>query len=355
MTEKFLTRMGDGERVSLTAAEIREDLEAGNQDAADRGKIPALSADEIDQLFAIVTDPNRITGVKPGNEVITTDDGGPNMIVCDKPDGGVGLPMGYHNAVLAFERLCCADTIGVGHYDYSCKPVKSLINYEKQRYYMYSQAVTAPLIYGTQPNLGVYFKPDGPFPNATELIPEGKIEEGQRAQEAAAEALIEDLIYIAKELYSAGCDGFNFDTCGSAGDADFYASLKAVEAIKKIAPDMAVEMGMASEFILGMHSEIEYQGKRLAGMYPTEQVKVVEAAGADIFGMAVNVNTSESFPWNLARAVTFLKATVEVASIPVHPNVGMGVCGVPMLEVPPIDCVTRASKALVEIGKADGL
>jgi len=33
----------------------------------------------------------------------------------------------------------------------------------------------------------------------------------------------------------------------------------------------------------------------------------------------------------------------------------MGVCGVPMLSVPPIDCVTRASKALVEIGKADGL
>ncbi len=128
-----------------------------------------------------------------------------------------------------------------------------------------------------------------------------------------------------------------------------------MEAIKKIAPDMAIEMGMASEFILGMHSEIKYQGKRLAGMYPTEQVKVVEAAGADIFGMAVNVNTSESFPWNLARAVTFLKATVEVANIPVHPNVGMGVCGVPMLEVPPIDCVTRASKALVEIGKADGL
>jgi len=355
MTEKFLTRMGDGERVSLTAEEIREDLEAGNQDAADRGNIPALSSDELDQLFAIVTDPNRITAVRPGREVITTDDGGANMIVCDKPDGGVGLPMGYHNAVLAFERLCCADTIGVGHYDYSCKPVKALINYEKQRYYMYSQAATIPLIYGTQPNLGVYFQPDGPFPNATELIPAGKIKEGQQAQEAAAEALIEDLIYIAKELYDAGCDGFNFDTCASAGDADFYASLTAVEALKEKAPDMAVEVGMASEFVLGMHSEIEYKGTRLAGMYPTEQVKVVEEAGADIFGMAVNVNTSESFPWNLARAVTFLKATVEVANIPVHPNVGMGVCGVPMLSVPPIDCVTRASKALVEIGKADGL
>jgi dimethylamine--corrinoid protein Co-methyltransferase len=33
----------------------------------------------------------------------------------------------------------------------------------------------------------------------------------------------------------------------------------------------------------------------------------------------------------------------------------MGVGGIPMLETPPIDAVTRASKALVEIGKADGL
>jgi len=33
----------------------------------------------------------------------------------------------------------------------------------------------------------------------------------------------------------------------------------------------------------------------------------------------------------------------------------MEVCGVPMLVASPIDCVTRASKALVQIGKADGL
>ena len=59
--------------------------------------------------------------------------------------------------------------------------------------------------------------------------------------------------------------------------------------------------------------------------------------------------------WNLARAVTFVKECVAVANIPVHPNVGMGVCGVPMFEVPPIDAVTRTSKALVLIGKADGL
>ena len=57
----------------------------------------------------------------------------------------------------------------------------------------------------------------------------------------------------------------------------------------------------------------------------------------------------------IARTATFVKAAVEAANIPIHVNVGMGVGGVPMLEAPPIDSVTRASKSLVQIGKADGL
>ncbi|MBA7546590.1 hypothetical protein ES705_38982 [subsurface metagenome] len=118
---------------------------------------------------------------------------------------------------------------------------------------------------------------------------------------------------------------------------------------------MAVEVGMSSEFVLGMHGEIFFKEKRLAGMYPHKQVKAAEAAGAYIFGPAVNVNTTKSMPWNLARAVTFVRETVSTANIPVHPNVGMGVCGVPMCVETPIDCVTRASKALALIGKADGL
>jgi len=355
VTDQILVRIGDGERISMSAKEVKEDILAGTQDAADRGQIPELTSEELDTLFEIFADPNRTVSVVPGNEVITTDDGASGIMCVDRPDGGTGLPMGYFNAVLAYERVCCADTAGIGHYDYSCKPVKSIINYEKQRVYAYNQALTIPVIYGTQPNLGLYYQPDGPFPNAAELIPQGKIEEAKKAQEDAAQALTEDLVFIAKELNEVGCDGFNFDTAGSAGDADLYATLKAIEKIKEIAPDMGIEIGMASEFVLGMHGSIEYNGKRLAGMYPHEQVKVCEEAGADIFGCAVNVNASESTPWNLARAVTFVKATTAVANIPVHPNVGMGVCGVPMVEMPPIDSVTRAAKSLVEIGKADGL
>lgn len=355
MADQILVRMADGERISMSADEIKEDLLVGTQDAADKAQIPELTSEELEQMFEIFADPNRIVAVAAGNEVVTTDDGASDVMVVDQPDGGMALPMGSYNAMLAYERVCCADTAGMGGYDYSCKPIKAIINFEKQRYYACAQTLTIPLIYGTQPNLGLYYQPDGPYPNAAELIPQGKIDEARKSQEDAAEALTEDLVFIVKELNDVGCDAFNFDTAGSAGDADLYATLKAMEKIKEIAPNLAMEIGLASEFVLGMHGQIEYNGKRLAGMYPHQQVKIVEEAGASIFGCAINVNASESTPWNLARAVTMVKATTAVAKIPVHPNVGMGVCGIPMVEMPPIDSVTRAAKALVEIGMADGL
>ena len=183
MPDKITTRMGDGARVEMSAEQVKEDILVGTRDAADRGKIPELTPDELEQLFEIFADTNRIVAVKSGAEVITTDDGAAMTPIADQADGGVALPLSYMQSVLTYERVCCAD----------------------------------------------------------------------------------------------------------------------------------------------------------------------------IFGPAVNVKATRSTPWNLARAVTFVKETVKVANIPVHPNVGMGVCGLPMYESPPTDCTTRAAIALVEIGKADGL
>ena len=355
MQRNIITRMGDGERVSMTVDELKEDLIEGTRDAAERAEIPELTQDELERLFDIFADPSRIVSVEPGNEVIVTDDGCTMSFYSAQGSGGVGIPMSRLQAILTYERACCADTTSMGHSDYSYKPVKSIINFEMQDYYTASMMTTAPLFYGAQPNMGLYFQPDGPYPNPADLLPKGKIQEAQKTQEEAAEHLRKDLIFIAKRLYEVGCEGINFDTSASAGDADFYATLQAVADLNPVTPNMAVVVGMSGEFVLGMHGEVEYEGKRLAGMYPQEQVKVAEEVGADIFGPAINVNTSESTPWNLSRAVTFVKETVAVAHIPVHVNVGMGVGGIPMLETPPIDSVTRASKALVEIGKADGL
>src|SRR5665647_3162435 len=77
-------------------------------------------------------------------------------------------------------------------------------------------------------------------------------------------------------------------------------------------------------------------------------------AGASIYGPAVHINTGKSPAWNIARAITFSRPAMEVAEIPVHVNVGMGVGGVPTCVYPPADATSRASKAFVEILKIDG-
>ena len=163
------------------------------------------------------------------------------------------------------------------------------------------------------------------------------------------------MVYIAGGMFEAGADGINLDTCGASGDADILAALLAAKEIKNRYPNLGVEMGMAGEFILGMHGKLEFEGIRLAGLYPHKQVELAEKAGVSIFGPVINTNSNKTFPWNLARAVTFVKACVAVATVPVHANVGMGVGATPMTPVPPADAVSRAAKSLIEIGKADGL
>jgi len=355
MSDKIMCRMGDGERVWLPVEQVREEILEGTCDAAERAGIPELTREECQQLFDIIAEPSKVVGVAPGEEVVVTDDAVSMLFYADQENSGQGIPMSRTQSLLAYERACAADTISMGHTDYSYKQVKPIINYETQEYYTASQMTTAPFFYGSQPNMGLYFQPDGPYPNPAELLPQGQITQALEAQEMAMEHLYADLVTIGREMNAVGCEGLNFDTAASAGDADFKATLKAVETLKSLAPQVPIEVGMSSEFVMGMHGGITYKGMRLAGIYPHEQVKIVEAAGADIFGPAINVNSSKSIPWNLARAVTFVKETVAVAGIPVHPNVGMGVCGVPMFEVPPLDAVTRASKSLVQIGKADGL
>jgi dimethylamine--corrinoid protein Co-methyltransferase len=205
------------------------------------------------------------------------------------------------------------------------------------------------------PNLGLYTQPDGPFPNPAELMPDGKISEAREAQEQCVREAVRDIVFVGSCMYESGADGINIDTTGASGDADFLAALLASQQLKKKYPKICIEVGMAGEFILGMHGELEFEGTRLAGLYAHDQVKLAEKAGVTIFGPACNTNTTESAPWNAARAITFTKACGEVAKIPIHPNMGMGVGGVPTTDYPPIDTVSRMSKAMVEICKLDGL
>lgn len=353
---KTLQRRGDGTIIEMTADEVRKDIEEGVQDAASRGDVPPLSKDEIEHAVEIYTRPERIVTVAPGDEVILSHDEGTVKIVAGVCGGaGLGIDCGRLIASEFYERALGADTIEYGHIDYSWKPIRPLVADEHILVERCLLATTAPLFYGAMPNLGLYTQPDGPFPNPTELLNKGMIDEARESGAQMVESAANDIVYVASAVYEAGVDAINLDTTGAFGDLDFKAALTATERLKKKYPDICIEMGMAGEFVLGIHGALEYDGVRLAGLYSHQQVKLAEKAGVTIFGPVTNILPSRSCPFNIGRVLTFTKACVKASNIPVHNNMGMGVGGIPLNDVPPVDAVTRASKACVEICKLDGI
>jgi dimethylamine--corrinoid protein Co-methyltransferase len=341
--------MGDGSIVHMTEAEIRADIAEGMEDAVSRGKIDPLSPEDVEYLFQIVTMSGTVVGVEHGMQIVTTNDSG-----SDKLSTKCGLPISRDVNAMIHERVLGGDSVDIGYSDYNYKTVKGVAKREATVLKQALNKTTMPLYYGAMPNLGFYTQPDGPADNWAVLLPEGKIKEAMAAQEEAVDHAVRDIVYVAEQMNDVGADGFMFDTSGAAGDADFLTALKASEIIREKFPEMPTIIGMAGEFVLGMHGKLKYDGVRLAGLFPHKQVKLVEKAGASIFGVVVNTNCNKSFPWNIARVCTFVRACSDVAEIPIHANVGMGVCGVPMCENLPSDVSSKAGKALVEIGKVDG-
>ncbi len=347
--------MGDGKRVIMTKEQIINDIHAGIADAADMAGVPDLKADEVDLLFEIISDKNRIVGVEPGKEVVLTYDIGQLDFTGDNGNSGNGIDVGRRESALLHERALGGDTFELAHADYSIKPVKPIISNEMQAMEEIQSEIIIPFFYGAMPNSGLYYAPDGPYGNPADLMREFKIEEAMQAAEFTAEHLARDIEYVSTRMVAAGADGFNFDTTASAGDADFVGTLKGVEMLRKACPKTYIMVGMAGESVMGIHGSIEYKGEVVAGKYPHQQVKLAEKAGANVFGPVVNTNTSKSLAWNMSRSVTFVKECIRVAKIPCHVNMGMGVGGIPMWETAPNDAVTRCNKAMVEIAKVDGV
>lgn len=346
---KIVTRMGDGSVVEMTESELRRDLEDGTRDAAERANVPIISEEDLKYLFEIFKIPYRVVSVDRGNEVLLSYDSSTLKV------RRLGIAAHRIQALQMYEKIMAADTMEFAHVDYSFKSVKPIVGFERPVLEQALLVTHIPVFYGAMANLGLYSRPDGPFPNPAELLPQGKISEARASYEESVEAAISDMVYVSTAMYESGADGIDFDTTGAAGDPDFLAALRATELLKKKYPSVCIELGMAGEFVLGMHGGLSYEGVRLAGLYPHEQVKLAEKAGVTIFGPVVNTNTSRSCPWNLSRAVTLMKACVKASNIPIHVNMGMGVGAVTVTDHPPIDIVSRASKAMVEITRLDGL
>jgi dimethylamine--corrinoid protein Co-methyltransferase len=337
-------RMGDGSLVEATRSVVRAELEAGTQAAATRARMAPLDAAELDHLTDIFASAARFSAVDVGDEVVLSKDGTGTPQLGSKVD-----------ALYAYEQVLAHDSVELFHIDYSYKAVKPVVAFEQQYMKEAQERLIVPVHYGAQPDLGRYSAPDGPCGNWAQLLPEVRIDEARAAQEEAVELAVADMVYVAEAMWDAGADGVNFDTAGAAGDADLLAALRAVELLRERHPDLGIMVGMAAEIVLGTHGLLEYRGTRLAGLKPEGQLRVVQQAGATIFGPAVNTNTSKSTPWNVARSLTFVKPCMAVAEIPVHMNVGMGVGGVPMTPFAPLDAVSRVSRACVDVLRLDGL
>jgi len=339
----ILTRMADGSLTEMTRSEMRADLEAGVDEAVRRAKVDPLAGDELDHLLDIFASSSRFTAVDIGDEVMLSFDG-TGAAQFDRIGG-----------LLLYEQCLASDSLELFHQDYSYKAVKTLVPHEQMAMKEAQERLTIPVHYGSQPDLGRYSEPDGPCPNWSTLLPELRIEEARAAQEQAMDLATADMVHVAEALWEAGADGVNFDTAGAAGDADLLATLRAVETLRARHPDMGIMVGMAAERVLGTHGELEFHSTRVAGQWPAGQQRLVEQAGATIFGPAVNVNTGRSLAWNTSRALALVKPCAAQARVPVHMNVGMGVGGVPMNTVLAVDAVSRVSRATVEILRLDGL
>lgn len=354
MTE-YITRMGDGRTVYMTRENVLEDIRKGMADAADAAGVPDLNENEIEQMADVICSDERLVSVPRGHEVVMSEDGGPYKMMIDSGSSGNGIEISRLQAILAHERTLGMDSFQLAHIDYSIKAVKPIIGYEAQAMEQINMLSTVPLLYGAMPNMGLYYAPDGPFGNPADLMREFKMEEAMDQAEKAAAQIAADIDYVFSGMMAAGSEGWNFDTTASAGDADFVGTLNGITEVRKKFPNAYIEMGMAAENVLGIHGSIEYDGTPVAGLYPHQQVKLAEKAGVNIFGPVVNTNTSRSFAWNIARAVTMVKECEKVSNIPCHVNMGMGVGGIPMSECPPLDAVSRANKLMVEIAHVDGI
>ena len=346
---KIKTRNGSGLFVELTDSELMRELEDGTQQAADKGHIAPLSQDELVYLYDLFRSPHGFIGVEPGKEVVLSYDGVPVKL------RRVQVNVDRVQVLQIYEKLLGADTLEMGPIDYSFKPTKPNVSFEQPLLRQALSATMAPVYYGSMPNLPLYSQPDGPFPNPMDLLPAGKITEARESYEEAITHSVKDIVYVCSAMHECGADAIILDTVGAAGDPDFLAGLMATEQLKAKYPEISIELAMAGEFVLGTHGELTYQGEKLAGMYAHDQVRMAQKAGATIFGPVCNTRTSKTAPWNTAHAITYTKACCEIADIPIHVNMGMGVGAMTMHEHVPLDVSSRQSKAMVEICRLDGL
>ena len=212
-----------------------------------------------------------------------------------------------------------------------------------------------PIFYGFMPNLGLYFQPDGPFPNPSDLLPRGQIEEARAATGRGDR----------HPRRGPQVDDRHDGRRRGRRDQLRHHRLDRRRRVPRHPAGRRVGVAEHRRWRRGRHGGRDGARlprrarvrRRTSGRPVAAPADEARRAGRRRPSSARSSTPTrgKTSPWNIARSVTFVKACTKDATIPIHPNVGMGVGGVPSFEVPPADVVTRASAAMIEVGGADGL
>ena len=157
-------------------------------------------------------------------------------------------------------------------------------------------------------------------------------------------------------MWEAGADGIDFDTAGAAGDGDFLATLRGRRDIRAAHPDMGIEVGMAGEFVLGMHGGSSTTACVSPACGRGNRWSWRPGRGDDLRAGGEREHAAGSCAWNIARALTLVKPCCDDGRDP-HPHErghGRGRRADEQLRRR-VDAVSRASRACVDILHLDGL
>ena len=341
---KIPTRMGDGSLVEMTRSEIKADLEGGTQIAAKKARVAELTQDELDHLLDIYASAARFTAVDIGDEVVMSNDGTGTKHIGNRVQD-----------LQCYETLLGVDMVELWQIDYSYKAIKTNVAHEGQSMKIAQTLLTNPVQYGAMPDLGRYSKPDGPIPNWSELLPHGQDRRGARRRRKRPPRCSSRTSTSSPTQWSRPAPTASTWTrpgrpatptsSPPSGPAACCARSTRGWASRSAWPPSSCSACTASS---------SSTASAWPACGPRTSCAWCRQAGASIYGPAVNINTGKSTAWNIARAITFIKPAIEIAEIPVHVNVGMGVGGVPTCVYPPADATRRATKAFVEILKIDG-
>ena len=340
------TRMGDGTFTHLTRSEIRADLDAG---VGDRGQARqgrrCCSDDEIAHLLEIYASPLRFIGVDVGEEVVLSCDG-----------TGMKTHATRIQDLQSYEQWMGADLLELCVGDYSLKVVRTILPYEAQ--YMHD----AQLLHHRAAAVRRHAQP-GPLLQAGRPLRQleraaaagqdrrgaggrgrggrdGRRRHGQAGRRAVGGRRRRDRLGHHRRLRRPGVPR------RPARHQDHPRASTRTWACSWAWPASSCSACTASSS--GRACGWPASGRASSCCWRRRPAPPCSARWS-------TSTPASRCAWNMARAIALIKPCMDGGQIPVHPNAGMGVGGVPMFVHLPFDAVCRAAKSFVELLHVDGL